>query len=63
MLRRTKEVLPPTEFGFANSRITPLQEIVSDHHPEQIVAANKANVETLLALANTAFASAERIAA
>ena len=31
--------------------------------PEQIVAANKANVETLLALANTAFASAERIAA
>ena len=31
--------------------------------PEQIVAANKANVETLLTLANTAFASAERIAA
>ena len=27
--------------------------------PEQIVAANKANVETLLALANTAFASAD----
>ena len=31
--------------------------------PEQFVAANKANVETLLTLANTAFASAERIAA
>ena len=31
--------------------------------PEQIVAANKANIETLLTLANTAFASAERIAA
>ncbi len=31
--------------------------------PEQFVALNKANVETLLTLANTAFASAERIAA
>ncbi|MDD3354947.1 MAG: phasin family protein, partial [Zoogloea sp.] len=31
--------------------------------PEQIVAATKAHVETLLTLANTAFASAERIAA
>ena len=31
--------------------------------PEQIVAANKANIETVLTLANTAFASAERIAA
>lgn len=31
--------------------------------PEQIAAANKANVETLLTLANTAFASAERLAA
>ena len=30
---------------------------------EQFVAANKTNVETLLTLANTAFASAERIAA
>ncbi|HMV64846.1 MAG TPA: phasin family protein, partial [Rhodocyclaceae bacterium] len=28
--------------------------------PEQFVALNKANVETLLTLANTAFASAER---
>jgi phasin family protein len=31
--------------------------------PEQFAAANKANVETLLTLANTAFASAERLAA
>lgn len=31
--------------------------------PEQLTAANKANVETLLTIANTAFASAERIAA
>ncbi|MBU0751913.1 MAG: phasin family protein [Gammaproteobacteria bacterium] len=31
--------------------------------PEQLSTANKANVETLLTLANTAFASAERIAA
>jgi phasin family protein len=31
--------------------------------PEQFTAANKANVETLLTLANTAFASAERLAA
>jgi phasin family protein len=31
--------------------------------PEQFVNANKANVETLLTIANTAFASAERIAA
>ena len=31
--------------------------------PEQFVALNKANVETLLTLANTAFASAERLAA
>ena len=31
--------------------------------PEQIAAANKANVESLLTLANTAFASAERLAA
>lgn len=31
--------------------------------PEQITNANKANVETLLTLANTAFASAERLAA
>jgi len=31
--------------------------------PEQLSTANKANVETLLTIANTAFASAERIAA
>jgi phasin family protein len=31
--------------------------------PEQFAAANKANVETLLFVANTAFASAERLAA
>ena len=31
--------------------------------PEQIAIANKANVESLLTLANTAFASAERLAA
>lgn len=31
--------------------------------PEQFAAANKANVESLLNIANTAFASAERIAA
>ncbi|CAB1369924.1 phasin family protein [Denitratisoma oestradiolicum] len=31
--------------------------------PEKIAAANKANVETLLTVANTAFASAERLAA
>jgi phasin family protein len=31
--------------------------------PEQFTAANKANVETLLTLANTGFASAERLAA
>lgn len=31
--------------------------------PEQISAANKANVEALLTVANTAFASAERLAA
>jgi phasin family protein len=31
--------------------------------PEQLAGANKANVETLLTIANTAFASAERLAA
>lgn len=31
--------------------------------PEQIVAANKAGIETLLTIANTAFASVERLAA
>ena len=31
--------------------------------PEQFAAANKANIETLLTLANTAFASAERLSA
>lgn len=31
--------------------------------PEQFASANKANVETLLTIANTAFASAERLAA
>jgi len=31
--------------------------------PEQLAGANKANVETLLTMANTAFASAERLAA
>jgi phasin family protein len=31
--------------------------------PEQIAGANKANVETLLTIANTTFASAERLAA
>lgn len=31
--------------------------------PEQFAAANKANIETLLTLANSAFASAERLAA
>ncbi len=30
--------------------------------PEQFAAANKTNIETLLTLANTAFASAERLA-
>ncbi|HEX8988728.1 MAG TPA: phasin family protein [Rhodocyclaceae bacterium] len=34
-----------------------------NYTPEQFAAANKANVETALTLANTAFASAERIAA
>lgn len=31
--------------------------------PEQLAGANKANVETMLTMANTAFASAERLAA
>lgn len=31
--------------------------------PEQLASANKANIESLLTLANTAFASAERLAA
>lgn len=31
--------------------------------PEQLAGANKANVETLMTIANTAFASAERLAA
>ena len=31
--------------------------------PEQLATANKANVEAMLTLANTAFASAERLAA
>jgi len=31
--------------------------------PEQLAGANKANIETLLTVANTAFASAERLAA
>ena len=31
--------------------------------PEQLAAANKASVESMLTLANTAFASAERLAA
>ncbi len=31
--------------------------------PEKLINANKANVETLVAIANTAFASAERLAA
>ena len=31
--------------------------------PEQFAAANKANIETLMTVANTAFASAERLAA
>ena len=31
--------------------------------PEQLVAANKASVDALLSLANTALASAERVAA
>ena len=30
--------------------------------PEQLAAANKANVDALLTIANTAFASAERLA-
>lgn len=34
-----------------------------NYTPDQIAAANKANVETALTFANTAFASAERIAA
>ncbi len=36
---------------------------MSFNAPEQFAASNKANVETLLTIANTAFASAERIAA
>ena len=32
-------------------------------NPEQFAGANKANVETMLTVANTAFASAERLAA
>jgi phasin family protein len=39
------------------------QEIAMYTTPEQLASANKANVETLLTVANTAFASAERLAA
>jgi phasin family protein len=41
----------------------PIQEITMYSTPEQFAGANKANVETLLTIANTAFASAERLAA
>jgi phasin family protein len=39
------------------------QEITMYSTPEQFAGTNKANVETLLTMANTAFASAERLAA
>ena len=39
------------------------QEITMNATTEQFASANKANVETLLTIANTAFASAERLAA
>jgi phasin family protein len=39
------------------------QEITMSVTTEQFASANKANVETLLTIANTAFASAERLAA
>ncbi len=39
------------------------QEIAMYATPEQLASANKANIETLLTIANTAFASAERLAA
>ncbi|MDR1661363.1 MAG: phasin family protein, partial [Azoarcus sp.] len=36
---------------------------MSTFNPEQFAAANKANIETLLSLTNSAFANAERLAA
>src|SRR5574343_2003387 len=41
----------------------PFQETVMSINTEQFIAANKATVDSLLAVANTALASAERIAA
>jgi phasin family protein len=41
----------------------PIQEITMNVTTEQFATANKATVETLLTVANTAFASAERLAA
>jgi phasin family protein len=41
----------------------PFQEITMNATTEQFASTNKANVETLLTIANTAFASAERLAA
>ena len=40
-----------------------IQENIMNATTEQFASANKANVETLLTIANTAFASAERLAA
>lgn len=45
------------------SSIEYLKENIMFATPEQLASANKANIETLLTLANTAFASAERLAA
>ena len=46
------------------TRFKPIsQEITMNATTEQFATANKANVETLLTIANTAFASAERLAA
>src|SRR5690242_3869713 len=54
-MRNCKKPADPPTFG--------LRSLTMYNTPEQFASANKANVETALTLANTAFASAERLAA
>src|SRR6266704_3773594 len=54
-MKQSNKPADPLTFG--------LRRLTMYNTPEQFASANKANVETALTLANTAFASAERLAA
>jgi len=63
-LTRSRVVLPSfLLFRFHTTTLFSEESPMTTFNPEQFAASNKANIETLLSLTNSAFANAERLAA